>query len=482
MDVRYFVGFLFSRLLLASAVFAFCGAVNAQEVGELEAIEVKGTDSDEELEAETAETEEEDAPEEKTAEELENEKLDKELKELRRERDFLSVRNGIRSEEAKAAIAAMREEKALLALQNGLFMEKVKTELIEQRGALDRMSAEIDAVNKQISLGNSKARLESQLQLAEMKQKEGLLTLENSLMQKETGIELERLRLAETKLKLRRTELDTAFAELQGKLSILEKENEVADHVYAEIEQVYMAEPVVDGVLHISDRRIALNGPIWAGTSSYVSERINYFNNQNPEHPIFLVIDSSPGGSVWAGYRILKAMEGSKAPVYVVVKSYAASMAAIITTLAERSYAYENALILHHELSWYGSAGNLSQQKEYAEEATEWWRRVASPVAKKMGVTLSEFRTLMYEKSAAGDWQEFADVAQQYNWVDTVVDKIWETSIDRNPDRFGKQFWAMDGVEELRDENGRAYVELPRLESSDFYFLYDPQGYYRMPR
>ena len=37
-----------------------------------------------------------------------------------------------------------------------------------------------------------------------------------------------------------------------------------------------------------------------------------------------------------AGYRILKAMEASDAPVHVVVKSHAASMAACITTLAEQ--------------------------------------------------------------------------------------------------------------------------------------------------
>ena len=203
---------------------------------------------------------------------------------------------------------------------------------------------------------------------------------------------------------------------------------------------------------------------------------------QSTEHPIFIVIDSSPGGSVWSGYRILKAMEGSEAPVHVVVKSYAASMAAIITTLAEHSYAYPNAIILHHELSWYGVVGNLSQQSEFAEEAAEWWRRMATPVAEKMGISLKEFKTLMYEKSSSGDWQEFADVAREYNWVDEVVEKMWETSIDKNPDRYGMQFWAMEGVEEKRDENGRPYVELPRLEPYDFYFIYDPQGYYRFPR
>ena len=415
------------------------------------------------------------------AKDSQSDELEEELKRLRRERDLISVRNAIRSEQIKEEMAVMREEKERLALENSLFMERVKADLIEQRGEIDRISAEVDAINNTIALESAKMRRNLQTELADLKMEEERLQVEISLMLKKTGVELERLRLAEAELKVRRTELETQLAELQAKLALKEKQDEVRDQVLAEHEP-YMLEPYVDGVLHISDRRIALNGPIWSGLSSYVSERINFFNNQSAEYPIFIVIDSSPGGSVWAGYRILKAMESSEAPVCVVVKSYAASMAAIITTLAEKSYAFPNALILHHELSWYGVAGNLSQQSEYAEDAKEWWRRLARPVAEKMGVTLEEFKALMYQQSAVGDWQEFGDVAQEYKWVDVVVDQIRETSIDKNPDRYGQQMWAMEEAEVLRDEKGRAYVELPRLEPFDFYFLYDPDNYYRIPR
>src|SRR5260221_10572633 len=119
----------------------------------------------------------------------------------------------------------------------------------------------------------------------------------------------------------------------------------------------------MNGVLSISDRRIALNGVITSETANRVTERINYFNNQNKEFPIFIVIDDSPGGSVMAGYKILKTMHSSSAPVYVVVKSYAASMAAAICTLAQRSFAYPNAVILHHPIS-NGSHGNLAAQRD----------------------------------------------------------------------------------------------------------------------
>ena len=86
----------------------------------------------------------------------------------------------------------------------------------------------------------------------------------------------------------------------------------------------YPLEPFKDGVLTVSDRRIAMDGPIVSGVADYVTERIHYFNNKDEALPIFLVIDRSPGGSVMEGYRIVKAMQASKAPVHVIVNVWLA--------------------------------------------------------------------------------------------------------------------------------------------------------------
>src|SRR5439155_12788338 len=161
-----------------------------------------------------------------------------------------------------------------------------------------------------------------------------------------------------------------------------------------------------------------------------ICARINYYNNRERSLPIFLVIDDSPGGSVMAGYKILKAMEGSEAPVYVVVKSFAASMAACLTTLAKKSFAYPNAVILHHQMSAF-SGGNLTQQQEWIKEMEEWWRRLADPVAAKMGIGREEFVKQMYAHSSGGDWNEFADNAKKLKWVDQIVDEIEETAMVR---------------------------------------------------
>lgn len=180
-----------------------------------------------------------------------------------------------------------------------------------------------------------------------------------------------------------------------------------------------------------------------------------------------------------SGFKVLRSMQGSDAPVFVVVKSYAASMAAAIAALAERSYAYPNAIILHHQVStlvW----GNLTQQKEALEEAQQWWVRLAEPIAAKMGITLDEFIAEMYIRNSDGNWSEFADEAVRLHWVDHIVTNVRETSYVKNPDRFGSSDRVTVRLEEQIDENGKPFVWLPRLASFDHYYLFNPDNYYRL--
>ncbi|HVJ46782.1 MAG TPA: ATP-dependent Clp protease proteolytic subunit, partial [Luteolibacter sp.] len=253
---------------------------------------------------------------------------------------------------------------------------------------------------------------------------------------------------------------------------------------YADAKPVYLQKPLrEDGVLVISDRRIALNGMIVPATADYICSRIDYWNNKDRKLPIFIVIDDCPGGSVMAGYRILKSMEASEAPIHVVVKSFAASMAACITTLAEESYCYPNSLILHHQISaqLMFAKLNLTQQKEFYQDSQRWWERLATPVAKKMGITTDEFIKQMYSKSSGGDWSEFGDKAVGLKWVNNVVTGIEETSLTRDPDATTAPRPAVvTALEEAVDAEGKPYAFLPRLNPKDVYFLYNPDGYYRV--
>jgi ATP-dependent Clp protease protease subunit len=242
----------------------------------------------------------------------------------------------------------------------------------------------------------------------------------------------------------------------------------------------YLKEPVVNGQLVISDRRIVLNGPIIKGTADYIVERIHYFNNKNADYPIFLVIGYCRGGLVMEGSRILTAMRNSHAPVYVVVKSFAASMAAIITTLAERSYAYPDAVIIHHQV-WNTSRGNRTEQIEKLKILDEWTERIISPVAEKMGMSLDEFIHQMYEHNSNGDWREFADVAVKYKWVDYVIENIIDTSFVKQPavEEFNPGALLLSKNHRNITLQEKHYVTLPPLQSFDVYHLYNKDNYYR---
>ncbi|MGN0834780.1 MAG: ATP-dependent Clp protease proteolytic subunit [Candidatus Spyradosoma sp.] len=235
------------------------------------------------------------------------------------------------------------------------------------------------------------------------------------------------------------------------------------------IEPVRLKDPFVEGTLYVSDRRIDFSGPVTNESARYIAERIYFYDNRDSEYPIFLVIDNSPGGSAFAGYQILKAMESSKAPVYVVVKGMAASMAAIITTLAERSFCYENSIILHHQASS-SVAGNMTVMGEQLKQTRDWVARLFEPVCKKIGKTQEEFVADMYSHFSTGDWAAWGKEAAEMRWVDHVAERIVET--------------AVPAVADAGAESAPAGTrfELPRLEPGDAWLIYDPQNRYGLAR
>lgn len=402
------------------------------------------------------------------------------LSELEMELNRLSMENKLAIERQQAELRQIKDEIEKLSLQNKLADEKLKAITAAQSDELAKISLE----NKLASELNKKALMEISKQLEKIKlenelksEKNKTLDLERAKEKADIDLEIRRMELKERQMKFEKSVMDARMDKLTSDLALRAKKEEWKKE--SNTEPVYTDKPFQNNQLIISDRRIALNGPILMKTADYVTERIHYFNNISTA-PIFIVIDRSPGGSVMAGYRIVKAMQASKAPVHVVVKSYAASMAAIITTLADKSYVYPNAILLHHQMStvnW----GNMTQLKEQLELAREWERRLLAPVAKKMGIDQETFRKKMYEKNSDGDWQEFGDKAVDYKWATAVVDRIEETGFVKNPDYenpYPSKPLQID-LEEKVTEKGERYVILPRLEPFDFYFIYNPDNYYR---
>jgi ATP-dependent Clp protease protease subunit len=418
--------------------------------------------------------------------------LRKELAKLTAERQRIELQNSIADQQLRQDLAKLAAEKQRLELQNSLAVQKQQAEVAALQAELDKLTKQADLLAKRSTLKESerKARLDEDLaagrdRLEKMKLTNDLAGAEIADKSRELARREQELKVRTAELQAQRSEFELQLAKLNTDLDLRVKRDLWKNRVNRDIQ--YTKEPFKNGVLTISDRRIALNGPIWMDTADYVVERIDYYNNQNREYPIFIVIDTSPGGSVMAGYKILKAMEGSPAPVYVVVKSFAASMAAGITTLSKKSFAYPNAVLLHHQISS-GSFGNLTEHKEDLKELEEWWKRLAAPVAAKMGISLDEFIKRMYANRSTGDWREFGDSARKIKWVDEIAQTIQEESYDKNPDGPSApggspprgQLDRQPALQERLDAANRRYVLLPRLEPVDCYYLYNPDSYYRL--
>ncbi len=427
---------------------------------------------------------------------------------LETQREKLEAGIALEKTELQKDLNAVRAETERLRAEK----EKLAAQMDVEKSAQEAELAKLQLEKEKVAAGLELARLEHQKDLAQieadknkLQQQVAMLEQQVALTTAEAKAQIFDEKLAEnpeyhrslaeselftTQVAARTAELEATNLQSQIQQKLVENETTLMDHeilrqkqredyeefVYTEIE--YSEDPLAEGILKITDRRIPLNGVIRMATADYVTSNIDYYNNKDPRYPIFIVIDNCPGGSVMAGYRILKSMEGSQAPVYVVVKSYAASMAATIATLAPRSFAYPNAIIHHHQML-FSSRGNMTQQKEMLDEMQEWWDRLATPVAEKMGITLEEFVERMYEQNVDGEWTEFASEAKQLNWIDHVITEIQEVGTKQRPAEEAPPAFPWFALTEETDAKGAQYVQLPRLDPFDAWYLHNPDGYYR---
>ncbi len=371
-------------------------------------------------------------------------------------------------------LEAKAKEQEALATDNKLQAERLVQATNVMRAEVTRLKLERELMTEQVALETTKRQIALQQELAKIQAEKDKLVQEGELSKARAD------KLAND-LKSAQTEAALEVTKLQGDITRIETADKRSQ--FADAKPVFLKNPLKEnGILVVSDRRIPLNGLITTNTADFITSRIQYWNNKDRELPIFIVIDASPGGSVMAGYRILKAMESSDAPIHVVVKSFAASMAAAITTLAKESYAYPNAVILHHQISALVMGQlNLTQQREFHDESQRWWTRFGTPIASKMGITPDEFIKKMYAQSSSGDWSEFGEQAKDLKWVNHIISGIDETSFTKDPDSVEPtKVVKQAALAEEVDASGKPFVWLPRLNPKDVYFLYNSDDYYRM--
>ena len=380
-----------------------------------------------------------------------------------------------------------RKEQESIELENALNKARLEKELAALEAEVRRLILEKEAMALRWEIEEGKNQKAHAKDMRLLNQEKERLRAEVAISQAKVDQAIEKFNLSATNLHLKVSLLKMETEQFRAEVKQYDARKKRA--TYADGGPVYLDEPLQkDGSLVISDRRIELNGVISDWKANYVTDRIQYFNNKDNTKPIFIVISSSPGGSVLAGWCILKAMEHSQAPVHVVVKSFAASMAAFITTLAAKSYAYPNAIVLHHQMSMYMSGGyNVREQGEIAEDIKKYWARLGGRLAKKMGISLTNLDKKLYEKSVGGDWSEFADDAKKLKWVDNIITGIQESDVREMPDaadytwlKHIQEYYGLESPATNVTNGDNAVVYLPPLGPKDFYYLYNPDNRYQV--
>ncbi len=267
----------------------------------------------------------------------------------------------------------------------------------------------------------------------------------------------------EADVKLANVQATVEYARLEKLGEIARLQKKVVETTSGKIE--YPLEPLAEGVLRISDRRIPFNGIVDETLEKFVCNRIAFYNALDKTAPIFIVIERSPGGSVMSGYQILQAMESSQAPVYVVVKGYAASMAAIITTMAKRSYVYPQTVVLHHQAST-SLSGNQTQLEQQLKWTKIWCERIFVKVANKMDITVDEFVAQMYVAVSTGDWKVLGTEAVKLKWVTHVVDRMTEEGVNNTA--------AVPALGVIKPDGLNGATALNPLTPFDIWWIYDP--------
>ena len=257
-----------------------------------------------------------------------------------------------------------------LSIQNKLLQAQQ-----EQKQA--SLKAELESLKLQQALAAQKHSAE----LASIKQEKERIAYQNSKLNELNKQHDLKQKQAQNALRAERAELELKLNQMEAELKYMSRQEQWKKRVLETVP--YPVNPLDDKTLTISDRRIQLNDVIIKGSADYVCERIHFFNNKSKTDPIFIVIDRCLGGSIMEGARIVQAIKTSPAPVHVVVKSLAASMAAIILAQADHSYAFPNAFVLHHQPSSAPKYGNITQQSERTELMKQWASRLHTPVAKR---------------------------------------------------------------------------------------------------
>jgi len=170
----------------------------------------------------------------------------------------------------------------------------------------------------------------------------------------------------------------------------------------------------------LKDRVVFLTGGIDDMLSNLVVSQLLFLENENPEAPIQLFINS-PGGSVTSGLAIFDTMNFIKPAVHTFCMGQAASMGAFLLGAGEPGHRYilpSARVMIHQPLISGGLSGQATDIEIHAREIIKMREQLERVIAQYTGKTLEQVH-LDCERDRYMSAQE----AVEYGMVDQIVAK-----------------------------------------------------------
>ena len=168
------------------------------------------------------------------------------------------------------------------------------------------------------------------------------------------------------------------------------------------------------------DRFINIKGPIDSEMADAFTEQMLILNRESATEPITVLINST-GGSVSQGLLMYDVIQGSIAPVRLVCKGEAYSMAAILLASGNPKYGRyilpNSKVMIHEPLIQGGVGGKTSSIKSISDSLIETRKKLNGILAKHTGHTLEEI-----DEATAYDHYFTAEEAVEFGLCDKVVD------------------------------------------------------------
>jgi ATP-dependent Clp protease protease subunit len=121
--------------------------------------------------------------------------------------------------------------------------------------------------------------------------------------------------------------------------------------------------------------------------------------------PVLLLLDS-PGGSVFAGLKLVSQIRTSKVPVVTLVTGMAASMAAIIHQAGHLRLMTKNSMLMFHPVAG-GTQGILHEMVSLIEAIKGVERDMDELVSRQTGIPLSILKPLIIENLYLNDREAY---------------------------------------------------------------------------